>query len=186
MDSTDSGLFSTRYYMKKIYYFEEPSMLNKKNGIVEMVGKANALRDVDAIYTENSGVKHLMDIRDELRMHDLDIPIYVITNPFRQQFLHSLVPTIEVISDENSPEEIAAIIDEDISKPEVERKANFTNKEKQVLEEIGYGLCDKEICASLGMSERTVRRYKTKLLAKTGLMSSGQLALYALSNQFLS
>ena len=172
--------------MKKIYYFEEPSMLKKKNGIVEMIGKANALRDVDAIYTENSGVKNLMDIRDELRMQKLDIPIYVITNPFRQQFLHALVPTVEVISDENSSDEIAAIIDEGVSKRRGEVEMVFTFKEKQVLEEIGYGLCDKEICASLNMSERTVRRYKTKLLEKTGLMSSGQLALFALSSQFLS
>ena len=172
--------------MKKIYYFEEPSMLDKKNGIVELIGKANALRDVDAIYTENSGVKHLMDIRDELKSRKLDIPIYVITNPFRQQFLHSLVPTIEVISDEKSPEEIAEMIDEGIDNRKVEKEAVFTRKEKQVLEEIGYGLCTKEICATLGMSERTVRRYKTKLLAKTGLMSSGQLALYALSNQLMN
>ena len=172
--------------MKKIYYVEEPSMVDKKNGIIEMVGMTNALRDVDAIYTENSRVRHLMDIRDELKSRQLDIPIYVITNPFRQQFLHSLVPTVEVISDENSPEEIAAIIEEGIENRKVEQEAIFTRKEKQVLEEIGYGLCTKEICVTLGMSERTVRRYKTKLLAKTGLMSSGQLALYALSNQMMN
>lgn len=161
-------------------------MLKKKNGIVEMVGKANSLSDVDAIYTENSEVRHLMDIRDELKSRQLDIPIYVITNPFRQQFLHSLVPTIEVISDESSPERIASIIEEGIENRKVEKEASFTRKEKLVLEEIGYGLCTKEICVSLGMSERTVRRYKTKLLAKTGLMSSGQLALYALSNQLMN
>ena len=177
------GLFSIRRYMKKIYYFEEPSMVSKRNGIIEMIGKANALHDVDAIYTENSGVKHLMDIRDELRANNLDIPIYVITNPFRESFLHALVPTVEVISNEYSPEAIASIISRDRGvRPE--KRVDFTSKEKLVLQEIGYGLCDKEICATLHMSERTVRRYKTKLLEKTGLLSSGQLGLYALSSQF--
>ena len=60
------------------------------------------------------------------------------------------------------------------------KEIRFTEKEKRTLSELPYGLSAKELSQRLGISERSVRRMKERLMRKTGLVSSEQLLVYAL------
>lgn len=64
-----------------------------------------------------------------------------------------------------------------MEKKEVPR---FSVLEKSLLHCLSYGFSTKELCLSLEKSERSIRRIKNKLLEKTGLFSSQQLAVYAI------
>lgn len=55
----------------------------------------------------------------------------------------------------------------------------FTEREEVFLSEFSCGITLKEMSESLGISERTVRRIKERLLKKTGLASSMQLVSFA-------
>ena len=57
---------------------------------------------------------------------------------------------------------------------------HLTETERIFLYELGYGTSNKELAARMNKSERTIRRIKESLLAKTGLVSSQQLFLYNL------
>lgn len=74
-------------------------------------------------------------------------------------------------------EELERII---IEKSPVRRCIKLTEKEKLFLSVMERGLSNSELTAVLNISERTVRRLKSRLLDKTGLVSSEQLAVFSL------
>ena len=55
----------------------------------------------------------------------------------------------------------------------------LTARELDVLRQLGDGMANKEIAANLGLSERTVRTHVSSILAKLGLSSRTQAALWA-------
>ena len=74
-------------------------------------------------------------------------------------------------------EELERII---IEKSPARRCIKLTEKEKLFLSVMERGLSNSELTAVLNISERTVRRLKSRLLDKTGLVSSEQLAVFSL------
>ncbi|HEY1094087.1 MAG TPA: LuxR C-terminal-related transcriptional regulator, partial [Glycomyces sp.] len=57
--------------------------------------------------------------------------------------------------------------------------ANLTPRETEVLALIGEGRSTAEIAAELGMAEATVKSHVTRVLAKLGLASRVQAAIFA-------
>lgn len=60
-----------------------------------------------------------------------------------------------------------------------------TPREKQVIELVGRGLCNKRIARDLGISLTTVRTHRQKLMAKLGLHNAVEIAQFAASTQFV-
>jgi len=59
------------------------------------------------------------------------------------------------------------------------RFANLTQRELEVLAEVVRGRMNKQIAASLGISERTVKMHRTSITTKVGVHSAAQLATLA-------
>ncbi|MCG3088289.1 response regulator [Sporosarcina cyprini] len=57
--------------------------------------------------------------------------------------------------------------------------AQLTSKEKEVLEKIGMGLSNKQIAANLYITENTVKKHVSQVLAKLNLGDRTKAALYA-------
>ena len=56
---------------------------------------------------------------------------------------------------------------------------NFSQHEWLVIQQVGFGLSNKEIAAKLFLSEGTVRNYISKILDKLQLRDRTQLAIWA-------
>lgn len=59
------------------------------------------------------------------------------------------------------------------------RFASLTKREVEVLHEVVRGQMNKQIAATLGISERTVKMHRTAITSKVGVHSSAQLATLA-------
>lgn len=116
------------------------------------------------------------EIIEEIRAIEksgFDIVLAIIAEEYRRAFLEAVFPDANVLDGNN-------ITIPMLFNHKNRRKIRFTDEEKRILHELAYGLSGKELSLRLGMSERSVRRMKEKLMRKTGLLSSGQLMLYAL------
>ncbi len=61
----------------------------------------------------------------------------------------------------------------------------LTDREKDVLRLLGQGMSNKEIGATLFITERTARTYVSNILGKLGLASRTQAALYAVEHKLV-
>ena len=69
--------------------------------------------------------------------------------------------------------------------PEDELAEPLTEREKDVLRLLGQGMSNKEIGATLFITERTARTYVSNILGKLGLASRTQAALYAVEHKLV-
>ena len=60
---------------------------------------------------------------------------------------------------------------------------SLSNREREVLRLIGLCRTVKEIAAVLGLSEKTISTYRTRILIKLGLKSTADLIRYAVMNR---
>lgn len=63
---------------------------------------------------------------------------------------------------------------------------SLTKRELEVLKEIGKGKSNKEIAATLFITEKTVKTHVTNILSKLGLHDRTQAALFAVKNNIVS
>jgi DNA-binding NarL/FixJ family response regulator len=70
-------------------------------------------------------------------------------------------------------------------KQEPEPVEPLTERELEVLRELGKGTSNKEIATALFITERTARTHVSNILAKLGLASRTQAALYAVEHKLL-
>jgi DNA-binding NarL/FixJ family response regulator len=61
----------------------------------------------------------------------------------------------------------------------------LTQREKEVLAQLGKGASNKEIAYELSITERTARTHVSNILGKLGLASRTQAALYAVEHKLL-
>ena len=73
----------------------------------------------------------------------------------------------------------------DRKSPKDELAEPLTEREKDVLRLLGQGMSNKEIGASLFITERTARTYVSNILGKLGLASRTQAALYAVEHKLV-
>jgi DNA-binding NarL/FixJ family response regulator len=66
------------------------------------------------------------------------------------------------------------------------REARLTKREEEVLRCLAHGQANKEIAASLAVSEQSVKVYVSNLLRKLGVPNRGWLALHAIAGAAIS
>lgn len=66
--------------------------------------------------------------------------------------------------------------------PDDQATNKFSKKELRVIQQVGFGLSNKEIAAKLYLSEGTVRNYISSILAELELRDRTQLAIWAVQN----
>ncbi|HWJ10349.1 MAG TPA: response regulator transcription factor, partial [Nocardioides sp.] len=77
----------------------------------------------------------------------------------------------------------AQVLDRIRSGPPVNKElATLTDQELRVLELIGEGLTNRQIAREIHLAEKTVKNYVSSLLAKLGMSSRTQAAIYAVKN----
>jgi DNA-binding NarL/FixJ family response regulator len=73
----------------------------------------------------------------------------------------------------------------DRKSPKDELAEPLTDREKDVLRLLGQGMSNKDIGATLFITERTARTYVSNILGKLGLASRTQAALYAVEHKLV-
>jgi DNA-binding NarL/FixJ family response regulator len=73
-------------------------------------------------------------------------------------------------------------LDAAITRSLVDSAGQLTSRELDVVQLVAAGKANKEIAARLSISERTARTHVSRILAKRGLTSRTQLALWAVRN----
>lgn len=66
--------------------------------------------------------------------------------------------------------------------PRDERREVLTDQEQLILDLIGEGLTNRQIAAELHLAEKTIKNYVSSLLAKLGLSSRTQAAIFAVKH----
>ena len=100
-----------------------------------------------------------------------------IAEPYRELLFQAIFPSLYVINPHSSSAH--SDLCSALSGERCERRIRFTDSEKRILDEIQFGLTDKELSLRLSYSLRKVRRLKSTILSKTGLVASSQLSVYA-------
>ena len=134
----------------------------------EIVGKPSAI----ILYHPTLG-----ELLEESRIIAAKCPeavLAAVVEPFRRLLVEAAFPDAVVMDDSETIQ--PSLIFSSRKRKEI----RFTEKEKRTLSELPYGLSAKELSQRLGISERSVRRMKERLMRKTGLVSSEQLLVYAL------
>lgn len=81
------------------------------------------------------------------------------------------------------PSVTAQVLDRIRSGPPVNKElATLTEQELRVLDLIGEGMTNRQIAREIHLAEKTVKNYVSSLLAKLGLSSRTQAAIYAVKN----
>lgn len=160
------------------YQFEE-SLLRMVRGTCMVLPPGIYMGRADAaIMVEPTPDEVLLEV-EKGRIVCPDARIIVIGGIYTRLIAVSLSDRVYTAS---SAEEAAAII---LARNPERKGLKLTEKESLLLAAMEKGMCNSELTAALSMSDRTVRRIKGRLLDKTGLVSSEQLAVFsALLNQY--
>jgi PAS domain S-box-containing protein len=96
--------------------------------------------------------------------------------------VHSLLRRENVIITDSLGEKLAKIFEGNKLNPKNPRSAFFTDRENQVLCLSMEGLPIKSIADQLKLSDRTVEKYRTKLMEKSGAKNMIEVIIFALKN----
>ncbi len=82
---------------------------------------------------------------------------------------------------------VAPVVLQIVREPHIaDSGATISSKERTIISKIAEGKKSKQIAAELGRSVRTVENHRRRIMQKTGLRSSAQLALYAAEQGLIS
>ena len=133
-----------------------------------------------AIILYHPTIGEILEEEKAIEQHGRSVLLAIVAEKYRKILLEAVFPdavVLDAITDSSIPF---------IFNGKRKKKIRFTDNEKRTLSELPYGLTAKELAVRLGVSERSVRRTKSNLLRKTGLLSSGQLMVYALLSRRIS
>ena len=81
------------------------------------------------------------------------------------------------------PAVTAAVLERVRSGPPVDKElAALTEQEQRILDLIGQGMTNRQIAQELYLAEKTVKNYVSSLLAKLGLSSRTQAAIFSVKH----
>ena len=81
------------------------------------------------------------------------------------------------------PSMIAQVLERVRNGPPVDKElASLTDQEQRILDLIGKGMTNRQIASELFLAEKTVKNYVSSLLAKLGLSSRTQAAIFAVKH----
>ena len=132
----------------------------------------------DALILEKPSIGEIISESTAAAERDAETDVIVFAEPYRKAMLEALFPSVTV-ADAADMNDAGKLLPYFIQGGKRCDEIVFSEREERFLRELPYGLSNGELSLRLGMSERSVRRMKEKLLARTGLLSSGQLMLYA-------
>jgi DNA-binding NarL/FixJ family response regulator len=100
---------------------------------------------------------------------------------------NDLVDTVRRVAAGQStldPSVTAAVLDRVRNGPPVDKELErLTAQEQRILELVGEGLTNREVARRMYLSEKTVKNYVSSMLAKLGLTSRTQAAIFATKHQ---
>ncbi len=103
--------------------------------------------------------------------------VVVRPSPYEENLISALFPFVEFLQPGN------VFLSEICSGKRTYRhecmRSSLSERENKILSPLSYGMSDKEAALVLGISERTVVRTKQRVIAKAGLISSGQLSIFS-------
>jgi DNA-binding NarL/FixJ family response regulator len=176
---------------------------------INIIGEAANGEELLQLLNSRSADIVLMDIRmpimngsqaiDILKVRFPDLKIIVVSadanlfllEEYRKKGAHGLIPKgcdieklIEALKDTKKHGDCMGL-----SKSIIQRSAlvfknpfNLTEKEMQVLSLTSKGQSNKEIARTLNITESTLESHKTKIYAKTGMKTPGELIAYGIHN----
>jgi len=153
---------------------------------------------LDARLPDGSGIEVCRDVRSQ----DPSIAVLVLTSYDDDEALFSaimagaagyvlkevrgndLVDMVRRVASGQStldPSITAKVLERVRSGPPVDQELRgLTDQERRILDLIGRGMTNRQIARELGLAEKTVKNYVSSLLAKLGLASRTQAAIFAL------
>lgn len=148
--------------------------LGKENGL-DIINKINSVDCKLAVITSS------IDINDFEKAEQFGVDGYIIKDAFLEEILNA----VKIIN--RGRKYYDSMVLSFLNKRHqhnVEEK--LTNREKEVLIAIRKGMKNKEIARQLFISEYTVKKHVSQVLAKLKLKDRTQAALYAISNGYIS
>jgi DNA-binding NarL/FixJ family response regulator len=74
---------------------------------------------------------------------------------------------------------VARFLMQAVAQPASHPEDSLSPREREVLQQLGHGMSNKQIAAKLGMAEKTARAHVSSILQKLGFAGRTQAALYA-------
>lgn len=118
------------------------------------------------------------DRNDFKRAEDLDVDGYILKGAYPEEILLG----INLISRGRRYYD-PSILELMLKKQNRSPMEELTPREQEVLRELGKGMTNKQIAQKLFITEYTVKKHVSQILAKLGLADRTQAALYAISHQ---
>lgn len=148
--------------------------LGKENGL-DIINKINLVDCKLAVITSS------LDINDFQKAEQFGVDGYIIKDAFPEEILNA-VKIINRGRKYYDPMVVSFLN----KRHQYNTEEKLTNREKEVLISIGKGMKNKEIAQQLFISEYTVKKHVSQILAKLNLKDRTQAALYAVSNGCIS
>ncbi len=116
------------------------------------------------------------DVLSARRLNPLS-RVVVLPSPYEENLLSALFPFVEFLLPGSVL--LSEVYSGKGTYHNDSMRRSLSERERKILPPLSYGMSDKEIAFVLGISERTVVRTKQRVIAKAGLISSGQLSIFS-------
>ena len=120
------------------------------------------------------------DQKDFKRAEDLNVDGYILKDAYPEEILLG----IKLVSRGRKYYD-PSILEMMLKKRDSGLVEELTPREQEVLKELGKGMSNRQIAQNLFITEYTVKKHVSQILAKLGLVDRTQAALYANENQVI-